>query len=359
MQICERWLATGCISAINAALGSLPTASLTLLDATELFLSSAQLRQSLAFAPMLDAAGDILLTEYGNVVMVLGSPALTLQALQLPQPALLYLLNSDKLVTDHEDSVLVLACWWLEGPVGKWCSTEEVEELKGAIRYSRLSSTYLVQVLHQLPRLRPTEVHLLELLGFQAVDKVHAAQYFQSAKPGSVPAGWLKPARASPENSDSSITVDMDIPKALLEEHLDALRKDTANGDGTQHALEPSQVTRTRFTVALWFTSVIGLGKFAVGINLSAPLPTSGDRMILPRGALCNLCYSVQGNHCVYKSGHVQQASLQRYCGDGNFGTSNFPQRVSKLPGDPMDPSWWEPLLIDGAVRLSAVVTPL
>lgn len=36
------------------------------------------------------------------------------------------------------------------------------------------------------------------------------------------------------------------------------------------------------------------------------------------------------------------------------LGWINFAQRVSKMPGDPLDPSWWDPFLMEGCVRMSA-----
>lgn len=36
------------------------------------------------------------------------------------------------------------------------------------------------------------------------------------------------------------------------------------------------------------------------------------------------------------------------------LGWINFAQRVSKMPGDPLDPSWWDPFLVDGFVKMSA-----
>ncbi|MEW5304908.1 MAG: hypothetical protein WDW38_010767 [Sanguina aurantia] len=357
LQISDRWMTSGCVDVIHKALASLPPSSFSLLDATAIYQTSAELRAAPGFGPALKAAGQPILEVYKNVVAVLSSPSLTEGVLQLPQPALLYLLDSDDLITDFEDSVLVMVSWWLEGPVGRSSSRAEVEELKGAIRYSRLSTTYLVQVLHQLPKLRPSEVRLLELVGYQTLGAEQAPKFFAGQRPGeTMPAGWLKPARAAPAGPSASITIDLDVSRAQLETHIAELRASATNAaDDVKRYISSAGSVGTRFTTSLNLFSKRSVGNFNLSVELYAPLPTAKGRMILPRGALCNYSFTMQGNQGRYP----RTLTPSRFVSSSGAGLTCLPQTMSKLPGDPLALSWWSPLLIDGAVRLSALVTPL
>lgn len=346
-------MTSGCVDVIHKALASLPSSSLSLPDATAIFQTGAELRAAPGFGPALKAAGKAVHEEYKNVVTVLSSPSLTEEVLQLPQPALLYLLNSDALITDFEDSVLVMVSWWLEGPVGRSSSKAEVEELKGAIRYSRLSTTYLVQVLRQLPKLRPREVQLLELVGYQTLVAEHAPKFFMGQ---TMPAGWLKPARASPESPSASITINLDMSRAQLETHIAELQASAMNAaDNVKRYISSTNSVGTRFTTSLTLFSRRSVGNFNLSVELYAPLPTAKDRMILPRGALCNYSFAMQGNQGRYPRTLTPSLFVSSF----GAGVTCLPQTMSKLPGDPLALSWWSPLLIDGAVRLSAAVTLL
>lgn len=358
-------MAPGCLDALFEALAALPSSAVSLADAAAIFRTPPGLRNAPGFAAVLKTAGGVLLQRFGDVFELLSSPALVAQLLLLPQAALLYLLSSNALLTDCEDSVLVMVSWWLEGVVGRGCSEEDVTQLRAKIRYSRLSSTYLVQVLRRLPRLRPTERQLLELLGYQALKATLVLDYFKDAGDGLMPDGWLKPCRTPSDRSNNSVTTSLDVSQAVLETHIAGLKAAMAT-TGVPPDFPPQIKSLSKlcsgFVVFLYFGSAKhgqisspectdgSAGSFVSGIEICAPLPAYGDHMTLPRGVPCSMSISILGHQKRYRK------SSPESCLCSKVRLRNFPQMVSKLPGNPLSLSWWAPLLKDGSLCLSATV---
>lgn len=339
----------------------MPASSFKHEDALAIFAAPLEQRTAPGFAPVLKTAGDKLMIAFGDVSRVLRDPEAVKQLLLLPQAALLYLVNSDALLTDIEDSVLVMVSWWLEGEVGKGCSDAEATELREAIRYSHLSVTYLAQVLHRLPRLCPTQSQLLELLEHRTLSATIAPHYF-AGQPGAnrMPAGWLRLARgsyASTANTNSvanSVTIPLDVSKSEVEKHITDIQAAQKGTDSPPAGQSASKLCNA-LIVTLNFTSRNNGKSFIIGIQLHAPLPAYKDRMVLPRGTVCEFSVSMQGNH----TGYTTRSPKPQLCPSAGIGMFNFPQKVSKLPGDPMSLAWWAPLLIDGHLRFSTIVTIL
>lgn len=139
-QIADTWQANGLLTATaNKLLGM----DATLFPLSACFSLPPVLKAATAFASVMAHAEEILLATFGNAQHVITTPALLHSLLSLPLPALFTLLNSPKLETDSEESVLLLVSGWCGEPTGQACSAEQIYELHSLIRYSRLSPPYL------------------------------------------------------------------------------------------------------------------------------------------------------------------------------------------------------------------------
>ncbi|MEW5304907.1 MAG: hypothetical protein WDW38_010768 [Sanguina aurantia] len=350
LQVADRWMAPGCVSIIHKALASLESPSMSLDDTAAIYAIPPALLDAPNFAPVLRGAKVRLLKLFGNVVDVVACPSLTQQLLQLPHAAVLSLLSSEELSTDCEDSVLMLLSWWLEGAKGEGCCDQEVEELREAVRYSRLSTTYLVQVLHQLPKLRPTECQTLQLMEFQRMQGQFAELYAHEEM--SIPEAWLRPARPCPEGgAGQSVTLSLDIPRAQLVEHLAGVRAMKAGGP------VPAPFSVSKLFRGLNLTLILGSNTNShalfASILVCPQLPAWNRDLALPRGIPSSFNINMQTN--LVGAGVVKMTSSKCYSRSNlGLGWINFVQRVSKMHGDPLDPSWWDPFLVEGVVKMSA-----
>lgn len=165
-QVADLWQARGPANAASRILCLLPPSSFPI---TSVYTLPPGLKSFPLFSAVMIAAGNSLLATYGDALAVITTPVLLEQLNLLPQPAVLALLQSDKVVTDAEASVLLLVCGWAMNPVGHACSEEEKEELNNHIRYSRLSPPYLTDLCayNTLPSL--TSRQLQELWAFSGL----------------------------------------------------------------------------------------------------------------------------------------------------------------------------------------------
>lgn len=346
----------------------MPAESLTLEDVLAIYSPvdgtiPPSLLNAAEFKPVLGAALSKLLQLFGNVPTIVSSPTLTAQLLRLPHAALLALLSSDALLTDCEDNVLMLLSWWVhqnDDEAEDWsvvCEGAALLELMGAVRYSRLSSTYMAQAWLILPRLKPSDAQLRELQHFRSLNAYYAKEHVKEGL-GVCPKGWLQACRPLPQGSlRSTASVTLAISAAQLGEHLATVQ---AMKEGGPAPNELNAATDLRgLSITLAFKSdtcgkeVAGERDFlAAYVGLCMRLPRCSSTARLDYGVPGAYTISIQSNG-PGKPAHSEGKS----CLAHGQGWWNFAQSASKLPGDPSVMSWWDPYLVDGHVRLTAEFT--
>lgn len=353
----------GCVTACCNALTALPSTSLDFDDLLAIYSPGQgpiplSLMNNTDFKPVLAAALSKLLQFFGDVPTIVASPTLTAQLLQLPHIAILALLGSDLLTTDCEDSVLMLLSWWLEGDKGteRVTDPEHMTELKQLVRYSRLSPTYLAQTASTVPRLSPSLAQLLDLTQFRSFTTTQCTMYSQKLK-SACPASWFKPQRPlSAGKGGNTVTVDLLISTAQLSKHLPLAQK-----------LEEAGPVPPRLSAAIDFRglsiclafdsskSCNGTGSKLTGeVRVCARLPDHSSMADLPLGFPFSSKVSIHSN---VPSKPLHTLSIPACFHTSGWGWANFAHIASKLPGDPLLLSWWDPFIIDGHVKMTAQVT--
>lgn len=70
--------------------------------------------------------------------------------LQLNHPLILAYLRSDGLQARGEDSMLMVADWWVSGPQGAACTDAQLRQVAEVVRLGQLSHTFAFDVLPEL-----------------------------------------------------------------------------------------------------------------------------------------------------------------------------------------------------------------
>ncbi|MEW5302579.1 MAG: hypothetical protein WDW36_005348 [Sanguina aurantia] len=412
LQIADRWVVPGCVRACCKALTALPAESLTLEDVLEIYAPGRgplppSLLRNTEFKTVMQAGLWKLLQLFGDVPTVVASAPLTAQLLQLPHAAFLALLTSDHLNTDCEDSVLMLLSWWLEGETtggedrrsnsedGKseegteaqqemlegerWqgdvedkaresveeaepahedrprCDGAELLELMEAIRYSRLSSTYISQVLPKIPGLEPSKAQLAELHQFRSLKKVHAVMYRRTAH--ACPPGWFRSERPVSRSRGSgrsrdTVSLRLVISKAELGAHLHEVLAKREQGGPEARAWS----TRTDFRglqLTFYAGSYQAGGLLDANVSVTVRLPRHDSRESIELGVPGSCTFAVTSS-----DPRIGCITLEN---GTSFVRSNWARNVvqaaSELPGNPLLMSWWEPFMAKGALRLEVEVT--
>ncbi|MEW5318536.1 MAG: hypothetical protein WDW38_009752 [Sanguina aurantia] len=297
-----------------------------------------------------------LLQLFGDVPTVIESPTLTKQLLQLPRSALLALLGSDKLTSDCEDSVLMLLSWWLEeqreqrkeeAEEEEGEEDEDLDELMGVIRYSRLSSTHLAQALPLIPDLCPSEVQLAALHQFRSLSKPFAAVHME-LKQSVCPAGWLKPARPlGPSSKQTTLLMGVTLRVASLTAHLACLEATKEGGPVPSSLATAVHFRGLRITVCFRSASQNEFCGVFAAVSLS--LPSTRSEAELQLGIPSTISVTIKSKVADHPDYELRLSP--RFHG-AEFGWFNLAQRASKLPGDPRLLSWWDPFLIEGSVHM-------
>lgn len=174
------------------------------------------------------AAGKALLLTFGNARSIIDSPTLLQQFLSLPRAAVQALFESPELATDAEASVLLLFSDWCDTEQGQACSEDEVKQLNGTIRYSRLSVPYLTELLlcESLSSPQLTKQQLMEVMFARSLAKRLAGN---AVKAGRLvgPPGWYLPTRPpSPAHTTAELTLTLKAAdlRALLAGCVDNAR---------------------------------------------------------------------------------------------------------------------------------------
>ncbi|PNH10709.1 hypothetical protein TSOC_002506 [Tetrabaena socialis] len=102
-----------------------------------------------SFGPVLVAAKEALVRHFGDTLVVLNTPSLRQQLLQLPAIVVEALLGSDSFGTDSEDTVLLLLATWMKANHSQTDAATR-ERLCRLVRLVQLGRPYLTAVLPAL-----------------------------------------------------------------------------------------------------------------------------------------------------------------------------------------------------------------
>lgn len=349
------------MAAFCKALVALPAASLTFEELISIFApQGGPVLPSLHAAPEFKlvkaAAVSNLLQRYGDVPTAIASCATTAQLVQLPHAAILALLSSDSLTSNCEDSVMMMASWWLGSNRGS-CTGRQLDELVGQIRYSRISSVFLAEAPALIPLFRPDVETLMDLLLFRSLTPAQEQLYCRDVQT-TCPAGWFKPRRPIATGTDSNTaSLTLVISAEGLRLHLAAVR--AMKDGGPDPAPYSTSVDFKGFVLTLSFVSSWGEGdadveQFAVYLCVGTRLPLFSSMAMLKCGIPCSVKFSVHSNM-------PDQAIISTRVNDRfhstQYGVHNFAQHASNLPGDPLLLSWWDPFMVDGALQFTAELT--
>lgn len=303
-------------------------------------------------------ASTRLVQLLSDIPTILDSAVLTDNVLRLPFPALLDLLSSDLLTSNSEDSVLMLVSWWLEDAMRaqRGCDAQQLLQLQGVIRYSRLSSTYMAQALCFLPRFCPTAAQINELNQFQKYSPNQRVMFCKNMKTV-CPAGWYKPQRPLSTSRDhETVSLTLFVTTAQLRVYL-AEVKMYEEGGRTPRQLSTAVLFKG-FSIHLALgcqkkQDTVGVDKGYVYVYVRARLPKINSMVDLHPGFPGSFTLSIDSN--VPGSPLYTLSASSRFMGRG-YGWTDFAKNASQLPGNSSDLAWWDSFIIDGHVRFTAVV---
>lgn len=353
-QVSDRWMVPGCVWACHQALASINPDSITLADATAIYSLPTCLLDAEGMDPALELAEAKLLSLFGNTVEVVNSPLDLLQQwLELPYTAVLALLSSNQLTTDSEDTVIMLLSWWLEEEEGRACtSTEELAKLQDAIRYSRLSPSYLTQLVPKLPRLCIGETQLLKVLEVQSWEaKTDAPFPQQLLERLSLPEGWLQTTRPifnQGPNPGQEIVLTMEITEAALRAKLDHAAYWKTRGPMVADFTTTVNVQGLRVTLRLGFGQP---GELVCAVDMHAQLPRWDTLMDVWPGVPCEVRVGLFDSN---RDVQIEACTRGIVLGRVEWFVD---QLAHDHPGSPLNMSWWNPFLSGGCVRFRAAIS--
>lgn len=218
------------VPAINAVFGGL----------------SPGMSDSITFAGVTARATERLLQLFGDMELLcshlLSKPGPhegVMNLLQLEQPSFIALLSSDSLMARKENSVLVVACFWVaRSRAASGSSNAQLRSVAAAVRLSRLTPTFLFDVLPQLRWLTCTTEERAALLLFSAAGGRQAAlstdwngrqrSLNQQGRLVGCPAWYLSAPRKSCEGAD-----ELQFTWAMTAQELQA---HVASGEATSYS---------------------------------------------------------------------------------------------------------------------------
>lgn len=300
-----------------------------------------------------------LFSVFGNALAVATSPDLLCQFLSLPHVAVYELLKSARLQTDAEATLLLLLGEWCDGRMGMHCSSDQLEQLYGCIRYSRLSTPYLTDLCTSLYMPFISTQERMELVYFRSLP-IDAQEF--SAKLGQLHnlADWYLPRRPTPVLPNAPVLLlTLKVSEADLLKFLRAtkLRSD-AGSQNPDQSLQPRFFTTKPMYAHgfLWSLILTGLDKVlwcGITAHGAASLHNVDEWLELTHGIMCRYEISIFG-----KTGTPsKRLSNIRYSPVNSKGIGN---RLNADCGgttlNPLSSQWWEPHMVDGFATIEATV---
>lgn len=241
------------------------------------------------------------------------------------------------------------------------CSAHQVSQLTEAIRYSRISPTYLAIAVSLAPLLNLTLPQLLDLSQFRTLTSTQSTLYCKNAN-SACPPGWFKPQRPlSPSGNKNKVNLCLVISTAQLGLHLSRVQKMNEGGP------EPLQLfTAVNFrglNIRLTFSSFRlkpNDVNFRVDVRVCAKLPACTNLADPQLGVLFSSKVSIHSKVPGCPLYTISEPARFGWLGMKNglgWGWNRFPQVASRFPGDPMLLTWWDPFVMDGSIKLTAEVT--
>lgn len=170
---------------------------------------------------------QMMMTLFGNTSHIINIPILFSQFLQLPLQWLWRWAMSPDLVTDHENSLVLLVAAWTKGPEGQRYTRSQLQCVANHLRMWHLSSSYLLGVLPTLPWLDAAQVQRFAMvrnsgLGLQAME--HQAE--ELAGSYDLPFTWLVATSPRPSHGSSCLplTFEWQVPVARVEEMIQGMQ---------------------------------------------------------------------------------------------------------------------------------------
>lgn len=308
------------------------------------------------FAPILEIARLRLLATHGDASAVARSPSLQYELLKLPQVAMLALLQSAELCTDSENSVLLVLLQWLRLQHGMNAFpvviTEQHRQLVEALRCTRLTNSFMPVLTSALGS--KWSRHLAKLVQYRSLDPPRRAgnSDFTSTL---IPASWYKPPRPQSPLSESPTRLHVTMSKECLLASLEVMEQPFLAG----RTLPPS-VSASVYSHGFNWTLKLGL----------CLTPSSKQELLLSAvmTCICAIPNQAAPSFAACKVGCITQrvpplTPLHSTWRNGLLGSRPFimPHLQASFPlrGMFLDKAKWEPFLVDGSVRLEAVISDI
>lgn len=298
------------------------------------------LKASCTFSAVVAAAEVALLSIFGNAPHIITSPPLLQRFFRLPHSALLALLQSPKLATDTEESVLLLVSGWCEEPMGHACSAAQVDALNSEIRYGILSCTCLTHICDLLTLPKLDRGQLLELWRHSCMRGESSNRRWGDLNP----AQWYLPQRPTVTQDTSGAKIRLLIAEADLRVLLAAIGNVEAE---VVHKSTPVYAAGFMWTLELSvYKGVLWCAVNAQGLSsirvMDQPVPifngiTCSSRIVIEAAAQFEL----------------HQAYYQSFDTDGTgvlmVGPEGRHQGSAQI-------EWWADYIVDGSVCLRALM---
>lgn len=343
----DRWQAPLALTAISSVLCNLQP------DLFPIGAAYTLLQNSAAFAPVKARASTSLLSIFGDATAVATSPPLLGHFLSLPHSAVLVLLQSDRLVTDAEATVLLLLSEWCDGAQGRACSEKQLQKLNRHIRYSRLSKHYLTDLFEGLHTPSLTTKQRMELLHFQSFPE-DGQRLLDQLDSLNNPAGWYLPSRTSAsEGGEATLRVTMNIPEAEVYRFVSAI-KAMKNGGPPPQAISSTPLYAQGFWWTLQLSGVDGDPWCGLKVHGMSSLLSGSLRQELQHGVMCDFRIFLVGR----TSEHDMPHFAKTMCPVGSEGMgADIDEVDEKLQCGPLEARWWRQFVVDGCIRIVASVS--
>lgn len=224
-QVADRWLAVECVKACTDTLCNLSDLQFPL---ATLFTSASALLYSKSLVDeLITEATARLLFTFGDALSVMRNVDKIHELIELPHGAMLALLESVRLETDSETTLLLLLQAWIDGNREN-CDREQWMKLGKQIRYSKIPTAYLSMILPNMPDLcisldQRNDLHMLLMTQ-------HDPESWGCCRPdilnATCPWSWLYcPLRPWPNRSEPNkyITLKLKVKQSELLAHVNAM----------------------------------------------------------------------------------------------------------------------------------------
>ncbi|GLI71464.1 hypothetical protein VaNZ11_016690 [Volvox africanus] len=188
LMLADQYAVGRLLAAVDTAFAGLPLPGLSLEQLLRLYELPEVLLAGGALNSALSKLVDKLISELGDLEMVMDCPARKAQLLGLPYEAVRLLLQSPETRVWNENSAVAALVEWMAGPEGQMATQDQRRQLVALLRLQHCTHSYISYILPQIPwllySLDPTRL-LLALSWSRADastrDVYTAERYFEQA----------------------------------------------------------------------------------------------------------------------------------------------------------------------------------